>query len=286
MNILTFDLEDWFHINFDKKFNDELLWNEFESRIVHSTDIILEILYKKRIKATFFVLGWVAREYPDIIKKIFNEGHDIGSHSDIHNLIYLQNPEEFRKELRKSLHSIENVTGNKVKLFRAPAFSVGKNNIWALNILAEEGIEIDCSIFPLRHDFGGFPELQHHGTPFTIKIGDIILREFPMSTMNILGKPIVLSGGGYFRLFPYSLIRRYINKSEYVMTYFHPRDFDYGQPILSGLSLMRRVKSYYGLKQSLAKFQKLIDEFEVISISDAVNLCQWNESRIIDLHKL
>lgn len=285
MNILTFDIEDWFHINFDKTFNNSNSWANYESRIEYNTNTILEILDRKEIKATFFCLGWVARKYPHIIKEIYSNGHDIGSHSDIHNLVSLQSPAEFDADLNRSLGSIESVTGDKVRIFRAPAFSINSFNSWAFEILIKYGIDIDCSTFPAKHEFGGSPEMFQKD-PFFIEVGDKLIKEFPMSTHQLLGKSIVVSGGGYFRFFPYWIIQKLIESSNYNMTYFHPRDFDPMQPLLDNLSMIRRIKSYTGLKQSLTKFKRLLNDFSFVSITEADRIYNWSNSNIVKLNSL
>lgn len=277
MNILTFDIEDWFHINFEKEFNNEKQWLNYESRIEKNTETILEILDEKGIKATFFCLGWVARKYPSLIRAIIEKGHDIGSHSDIHNLVSLLNKNEFYEDLTKSINSIEDITGSKIKIFRAPAFSIGKDNLWAFEILNKNGIEIDCSVFPSYHDFGGFPGINAKA-PFILEYNGIQIKEFPMSTYNFFGKRMVLTGGGYFRFFPYKIIRNAMKNSKYNMTYFHPRDLDAEQPILENLGYIREFKSYFGIKHSLKKFEKLINEFNFISISKATEMIDWDRS--------
>lgn len=283
MNILTFDIEDWFHINFEKSFNREIRWDSFESRVEENTDIILEILEQNGTKATFFCLGWIARKHPNVLRKILGLGHDIASHSDIHNLASNLSVSEFEMDLKKSIYSIEDITGKKISMYRAPAFSIGKNNLWAFEILAQNGIEIDCSVFPAKHDFGGFADIGET-TPFRLKYNHSILKEFPMSTANVFGKNIVITGGGFFRLYPYWLIRRHISDKSYIMTYFHPRDIDKEQPILKGLSHIRKFKSYYGLKYSLNKFSRLISEFNFLSISEADKLITWNDIKLIDIN--
>lgn len=277
MNILTFDIEDWFHINFNKDFNNETKWNKFESRIENSTNAILDILSENNIKATFFCLGWVASKYPNLVKKIHSFGHDIGSHSNIHNLASHLSQSEFEEDLIVSLDSLEQVIGEKIVVYRAPAFSIGQSNSWAFETLIKHGIQIDCSVFPAYHDFGGFPEIGK-SKPFLIESNGSFLKEFPMSLGSILGKKAILTGGGFFRLFPYYFIKNSMDKSNYVMTYFHPRDFDYGQPVLKNLSLMRRFKSYYGLKNALDKFKLLVNDFQFQSVLEADRQIDWDKA--------
>jgi len=276
MNILTFDIEDWFHINFNKSFNDEKLWQKFESRIQDNTDVLLDLLDEHKVQATFFILGWVARKHPGVVKEINNRGHDIGSHSDLHNLVLGQDHKEFEEDLKRSIESLESLIGKKVTLFRAPAFSIGRKNLWAFEILAKNGILTDCSIFPAKHDFGGFPELNEYG-PFIIDKGGIEIRELPMSVYGFFGRKMIFTGGGYFRFFPLKWIQYALKDAEYNMFYFHPRDFDSGQPILEGLSFKRRLLSYIGLKHSLEKFTRLVKSYKFISVSQAEDIIQWEK---------
>lgn len=282
INILTFDIEDWFHINFQKEFNDEIRWKDYPSRIEANTDVILEILDSQKIKATFFCLGWVARNYPHIIKSIQKSGHDIGSHSDIHNLSSSLNKNDFEIDLKISIQSIEEIIGTKIEMFRAPAFSIGKSNLWAIEILIKHGIKFDCSILPAVHQFGGFPELKV-GSPFFFNHQNSMIKEFPVSTSNFFGRQMLITGGGYFRFYPYPVIRRHIANSNYVITYFHPRDFDANQPYLEDIPISRKFKSYVGLKGSLKKFNRMISEFKFVSVSQADKLIDWDNAIIINL---
>jgi polysaccharide deacetylase family protein (PEP-CTERM system associated) len=280
MNILTFDIEDWFHISFDEGFNDISKINSFESRIENNMNRILELLKDKNQKGTFFCLGWVAERFPNVIKQIDAAGHEIGSHTNMHHLVTQHTKASFDEDLKKSIDLLSSITNKKVKYFRAPAFSIGHKNKWAFEVLHDNKIEIDCSIFPSNRDFGGF-EGFNNGEPCIVNYNEINLKELPINLQSFLGKKIVFSGGGYFRLFPYFLIKKWLEKSNYTMTYFHPRDFDPGQPILSNLSTLRRVKSYYGLKNSFSKFTKMLDEFEFCDVNEANKLINWeNVTRV------
>ena len=277
MNILTFDIEEWYHIRFDTAFlSNSQLKNSLEKRLDYNVKIILDLLDKHEQKASFFCLGEVARMSPGIIRTISSRGHDIGCHSDVHRLSNSLSEVEFEDDLRCALDSIQSDAGKKVKMFRAPAFSITNNNLWALDILVEHGIEIDASIFPATRDYGGLSNIDMtHPVKFKTPGGNLI-KEFPMSTNNILGKKMVFTGGGYFRLTPYWMIKRAIVSNGYTMTYFHPRDFDPDQPILEGLSHVRRFKSYYGIKNAFYKLDLMLDDFEFISISEANKLIDWS----------
>jgi len=275
VNILTFDLEEWFHCDF---ISDEETWSNHEVRIYESTNFILNTLSKYDRKATFFVLGWIADKYPDIVKKIHSQGHEIGCHSMKHKLVHRLTPQQFRDDSRNAIDTIEQIIGEKIIMYRAPAFSITEETPWAFEILNELGITHDASLFPAKRDYGGFAGLGKFD-PLIIEINGIHMKEFPLNIHKILNKSIVFSGGGYFRLFPYFLIKKWAKDSDYVMSYFHPRDFDKEQPYLTHLPIMRKFKSYYGLKKSGAKFDKYISDFKTSTILDVSEKYNWNIAR-------
>jgi len=284
VRILTFDIEEWFNLlDFDATRSVEM-WGNFESRILKNTDRILELLEKKGQKATFFCLGWVAEKYPELIKKIDAAGYEIGSHSCAHQLAYELTPDQFRDDLKKSLDLLQNVTGKKVTCYRVPGFSITRDNAWTIDILIENGIQSDSSIFPAPRGHGGF---ENFGTdqPVVIKTAAGSLKEFPINTVRFLGKQIIFSGGGYFRLLPYMLIDKFMKQSPYVMTYFHPRDFDAGQPMLKGLPLGRRFKSYCGLGGAFRKLETLLDSYRFTDMKSADQAVIWKTIDLADVLK-
>jgi len=282
MNILTFDIEDWFHILDNEASRTEKQWLNFESRLEQNIEKIFNLLNKHDQKATFFVIGWVARKYPHIVKKIDELGYEIATHSDMHQLAYEFNKKEFRNDLELSIKSIEDITGKKVRIYRAPGFSIKKENLWAFDELIMQGIEIDCSIFPAKRSHGGLEEFGH-AEPAYIEVESGKLKAFPINLYRTFGQDLVFSGGGYFRLFPYQVIKYMMKRSKYVMTYLHPRDFDPGQPILEGLNAIRKFKSYYGLSKSYNKLDILINDFKFIDINEANRKIDWNNVKTISL---
>ena len=282
MNILTFDIEDWFHILDNKKSKTENDWSSYESRIHKNTDIILELLEKNNLKATFFILGWIAKKHPEIVKKIYDLGFEIGSHTHMHQLVYSQNYYEFYSDVEMSIKILEDITGNKVESFRAPGFSIMEKNKWAFEVLYKLGIRKDSSIFPASRAHGGFPA-YNCSRPSLISYNGHVLKEFPINTFNLFGNPIIFSGGGYFRICPYFLIKMLSSSSDYIMSYFHPRDFDFNQPILPGLSRFRRFKSYVGLKDSKLKLDKWLNDFSFIDLKTADQNIQWENSKLVEL---
>lgn len=280
MNILTFDIEEWFHCDF---ISDSTTWQNYEVRIHAATEKIIQVLYTHNIKATFFILGWIAETYPEVVRNIQKAGHEIACHSYGHELVHQMNPASFRNDTEYSLKLIEDIIGEKVITYRAPAFSITEKTLWAFEILAELGIKYDCSVLPSSsHDYGGFPSFGKC-SPSIIEINGCSIKEFPMNTIPLFGKQMIFSGGGFFRLFPYYLINKWGKKSEYVMGYFHPRDFDYKQPMLPQLPMMRKFKSYVGLKGAFPKFIKWINDFEVVSVGEAALQIDWSKAKRITL---
>lgn len=282
MNILTFDVEDWFHILDNPSTKDEKQWTQLESRIHQNMDKIFDLLEKNNQKATFFSIGWVARKYPEILKKIDSLGYEIATHSDMHQLAYEFNREEFRQDLEVSVKSIEDITGKKVRAYRAPGFSLMHQNKWVFEELIKNGIEIDCSVFPAKRAHGGFEEFGY-AEPAYIEVGGAKIKEFPINIYPVFGKNIIFSGGGYFRLIPYPLMKHFMNNSNYVMTYLHPRDFDAEQPMIEELSAFRRFKSYVGLKSSLNKLNRLLNDFHFVDLEEADSMIEWSDAKVVEL---
>ena len=275
MNILTFDIEEWFHILDHNSTKNAKDWSNYEYRLESNMDRIFHLLDEHNQDATFFCLGWVAEKFPNIIKKIDSLNFEIGSHSHMHQLAYEQTRKEFSEDLNKSICSLEDITSKKVKIYRAPGFSVKKQNIWVFEELINNGIEIDCSIFPAKRSHGGLPSYGE-SKPSIICLQDKTIKAFPINTFNLAGIPLIFSGGGYFRLLPFSIIKSLIKRSEYNMTYFHPRDFDPEQPMIKDLSLLRKFKSYYGLNNAFVKLEQLIDTFDFIDLKEANNSVDWS----------
>ena len=282
MRVLTFDIEDWFHIL--QKYPDDILdkWNNYEVRIHKGMDKIFKILDENDIKATFFIVGYIARKHPEIVKRIHDLGYEVAAHSDMHKVAFTQSIKDYKKDLSNCINSLENIVGEKVVTYRAPGFSIKKENVWAFEVLNELGIKYDSSIFPAPREDGGFDDFSG-SIPSIIQYNGITIKEFPMSINMIFGRKFAITGGGYFRFFPYRFMKRIIKKTDYTMTYFHPRDFDPNQPMLEGLSLRRRFKSYYNLSTSYAKLKQLIYDFEFVDLREARALVDWDKAPIVDL---
>ena len=282
INILTFDVEEWFHLLDNDSTRSAEQWQNYEVRIHKNIDRIFSILEDTNTKATFFIIGWIAKKYPEMIKEIASK-YEIGSHTMSHQLVWQQTPTEFKNDVDSSIKLLQDITGNPIKYFRAPGFSIRKSESWAFEILRDLGIEIDCSVFPSEHAHGGFPEYGP-GIPKIIEVNGISIKEFPISCKVIGGKHIIYQGGGYFRLFPYSVIKKWASKeNDYLLTYIHPRDLDAQQPIIADLSLSRKFKSYIGLKKAENKLRKFLTDFKFIDIGTANKCFDWTNSEIIRL---
>jgi peptidoglycan-N-acetylglucosamine deacetylase len=280
MNILTFDIEDWFHINFDPSFTTDENYRSFEGRLEAKLFDILDILEERNIEATFLCLGWIAKVYPHLIREIDKRGHEIGSHTFLHKLVHNQTPSEFDKDLSKSIKTLSDVTGKPIRIFRAPAFSIGPKNPWAFEVLIQNGIEIDLSVFPASRDFGGYQDIKTN-SPHWIQYNGLKIKEYPINTGSFFKQKIIYSGGGYFRMLPFFLTQNLFQRNGYNMAYFHARDFDPKQPILDDLSFVRKLKSYYGLKSCWRKFEALLDNNDFISLRQSEQTYNWNTAKTI-----
>lgn len=269
-NLLTIDVEDWFHI-LDAPRSDtaKIPWDTLPSRVVANTERILAILDNHGVTATFFVLGWVAKHHPSLIRRIAECGHDIASHGYGHILVNRVSPSTFEADLIRSLGTIGNAVGRAVIGYRASGFSVTPNTPWAFPILAKHGIQYDASIFPAVHAHGGFPNAPKR--PFLLQTTcGHKLYEFPASVVRLFGRSLPIGGGGYLRLLPTPVIHgaiRYLNHiGENATIYLHPREIDPLQPRLSGLPFHRRFKYYVNLSGTEHKLNELLSCFRFTSI--------------------
>lgn len=281
MKVLTVDLEDWFHLLDIPAVANPDDWGGFDSRLQRNVDRLLDLFAKHRVTATFFCLGWVAERYPEVVKRIAALGHDIGSHSNRHTLIYRQTRAEFRQDTIRSIATIEDLTGNKVVSYRAPGFSITSESLWAFEVLAELGIVYDSSIFPASRGHGGLPGFEH-GTPVRLAVGGHTINEFPMSVTAVAGKKLAFSGGGYFRLLPGPVLASLFARSDYVMTYFHPRDIDPDQPVVP-MSAIRRFKSYVGLASCYSKLDDMLARHPFVDMAAAARMVDWESVPVLKI---
>lgn len=276
MNILSFDIEDWY--NHDD-YSRDLDWGKHEVRIYDGTEKILDALAERNMKGTFFCVGWLAEHHPKIIQWISDNGHQLGCHSYQHELATRFTRGQFKEDTYKSKCLIEDVSGKEVNAYRVPSFSITQYNLWAFDVLAELGFEYDSSVFPSKHEFGGLPDFP--STPHIIRTPNGDLKEFPISLGSFLGRDLVFSGGGYFRVMPWWLLKKMTTESDYVLAYFHPSDFDPGQPKMPQLSYMRQFKNRVALKGAYSKFKRYIDSFEFVSMEDAERNIDFVNSKLM-----
>jgi polysaccharide deacetylase family protein (PEP-CTERM system associated) len=269
LNYMTIDVEDYYHVSAFEHVIGPGKWDSYNSRILENTAVILDLLDRQNVHATFFVLGWIAEKFPRLLKEIYNRGHEIGCHSYFHRLIYKLSPEEFKEDTRKAKDVLEQITGSPVMGYRAPSYSVTKNTLWALDILEELGFRYDSSIFPIIHDrygIAGFPR-------FMYKFPDRSIIEYPLTTFLLFGVNLPVSGGGYFRLFPYFFTRMFLkkinrNEKQPFVFYLHPWEIDPDQPVIKGSGVMSRFRHYNNLKKTTGRFERLLKDFKFRPIID------------------
>jgi polysaccharide deacetylase family protein (PEP-CTERM system associated) len=263
----TVDLEDWYHgipIVAERKAS-------AERRLHVGTDPLLELLARRGHKATFFALSSIAQEHPQILRKIADAGHDVGSHGLSHDFIYDMSPARFRNETRSSIHDLEDCIGRKVESYRAAYFSITRRSLWALDILVEEGIRYDSSIFPVKNWRYGIPDYSR--SPTVVNTGAGPLCEFPISTRRLFGHNLPVTGGAYFRIYPYLLSRANIRAAERqgmpVVFYLHPWELDPRQPRVS-FKRKAMLTHYVNLRSTSRKLERLCEEFEFTTLSEVL----------------
>jgi polysaccharide deacetylase family protein (PEP-CTERM system associated) len=261
---MTVDVEDYFHVQAFAGVVTRSDWERYPSRVERNTFRLVEIFAARQIRATFFVLGWVAERFPALVQAICRAGHRVGCHGYAHRLIYEGNKLDFRNDVRQARQAIEDITGMPVTSFRAPSYSITSETLWAFEVLGEEGFEYDSSVYPVRHDNYGIPDAPRFPYIKQLQCGRQI-SEFPPSTLRVLGSNIPIAGGGYLRLFPYGLTAwaiRHLNKIEHqpAMVYLHPWEIDPDQPRISA-SWLSRFRHYNNLDSTETKCLKLLGEF-------------------------
>ena len=265
LNVMSIDVEDWFCVYNLSRLIRYADWGKCESRVERNTVRLLNLFRAHRVEATFFVLGWVAERLPDLVKEIERQGHEVASHGFSHRLLTFMQPEEFRADLQRSLEVLARVTGQEVRGFRAPSFSLTRKTLWAVNIMKESGIQYDSSVFPVGfHPEYGMPDVELR--PHQVAEG---LTELPMGVAEVAGCRIPCSGGGYFRLYPYGMTRWLMRKcneqGRAVIFYLHPWELDPAQPRVRGMSWSARLRHYNNLAKTEQRLEQLLSDFSFTS---------------------
>jgi polysaccharide deacetylase family protein (PEP-CTERM system associated) len=278
INALTIDVEDYFQVNAFAGHIRRDQWDTYPLRVDGNTRRILDMLDHFSIKATFFILGWIAKRLPALIKEIQRRGHELACHGYGHELIYCIGPRAFRDDVRRSKQLLEDQCGEKINGYRAPSYSITGKSLWALDILVEEGFSYDSSIFPVLHDTYGIPDSQRF--PYTIQTGSGCLVEFPLTTLPLkLGWKNIrlpIAGGGYLRFFPVELIkwgfeRINIKEKQPVVLYFHPWEIDPAQPRINA-GMKSRFRHYLNLNKTEGKLREILSELQFGTMSSVLGI--------------
>ena len=271
LNALTFDVEDYFHVSAFRSRVPIAAWGQHESRVERNTNKVLDILCTAGVRATFFVLGWVAERNPRVVKAIHQAGHEVSCHSYTHDMLTELNPEKFREDIRRSKAILEDLTGAQVLGYRAPSFTIVKDTMWALPILVEEGFYYDSSIFPIRHDRYGMRDANPLCHRLSTNTG--FLWEVPPTTVKLGPVRLPIAGGGYLRFFPYRILHRLLRHVERqgtpLVMYLHPWELDPDQPRISA-SRLSRFRHYNNLDKTEGRLIKLLRDFRFGPICEAI----------------
>ena len=260
-NALTIDVEDYFQVSAFAPHIARSDWDQRECRIERNVERILELLAGHETKATFFTLGWIAERYPQLVRTIVAEGHELASHGYGHQRVSDLSEPEFRADIERAKAILEDLSSSAVLGYRAPSFSIGAGNLWALDCLARAGYRYSSSIYPIRHDHYGMPDAPR----FAHRVNGGLL-EIPATTLRVLNRNLPSSGGGYFRLLPYAVSRWMLQQVNSVdgqtaIFYFHPWEIDVGQPRVAGIGVRTRFRHYVNIGRMEARLQQLLVDF-------------------------
>jgi polysaccharide deacetylase family protein (PEP-CTERM system associated) len=274
VSAFSVDVEDYFHVEAFRDIVDPADWGSMEQRVEPNTRRLLELLDEFDVTGTFFMLGWVADRRPDLVRDIMAAGHELGIHGYDHRPITAMTPSTFREDIRRAKGIVEDISGERVLGYRAPTYSVVKDTLWALDVMLEEGLRYDSSIFPIVHDRYGIPDAERY--PWVEERDHGRLVEFPISTVRLMGRNLPFVGGGYLRLLPMSYVRwgmRRVTRSERrpIMLYVHPWEIDPGQPVLD-VGRLARIRHYHGLGRVEHRLRELLREFRFGTVRSVLDL--------------
>lgn len=262
INALTIDVEDYFQVSAFAPFIARSDWERRECRVERNVNRILDLLESRDTKATFFTLGWIAERYPDLVRRIVREGHELASHGYGHERASDLTETAFRNDISRAKSLLEDLSGRVVTGYRAPSFSIGTANLWAFDCLAQAGYKYSSSIYPIRHDHYGMPDSPR----FAHRVHSGLL-EVPITTLRMFDRNLPSSGGGYFRLLPYAVSRWMLRRVNAVdgqsaVFYFHPWEIDVAQPRVAGIDLKTRFRHYVNISRMEQRLQSLLADFK------------------------
>ena len=268
VNAMTIDVEDYFQVSAFKSSIDPNSWDDIPCRVERNVDLILDLLEKNQVQATFFTLGWIAERFPSVIRKIVSNGHELASHGYGHQMISDLSPKAFREDIKRAKNILEDISGVPIYGYRAPSFSIVASTLWAHDILGETGHKYSSSVYPIAHDLYGIP-----GAPRFAYRPNHYLTELPATSVRIAGKNLPASGGGFFRLLPLALSKKIITKvnredNQSAIFYCHPWEFDPNQPRVKNASLKSKFRHYINLNTNAEKFDQLLGSFNWAPIRD------------------
>jgi polysaccharide deacetylase family protein (PEP-CTERM system associated) len=262
VNAMSIDVEDYFQVSALESRIGRARWSEWELRVDRNTRRALEMFDEAGVKATFFTLGWVADKCPSLVREIVDQGHELASHGYEHKRATMQTQVEFREDIRRAKQMLEDLSGVEVRGYRAPSYSIGEQNLWAFDELAAAGYRYSSSVYPIAHDLYGMPDAPR----FAFRLRESGLLEVPVTTLNYAGRNWPCGGGGFFRLLPYALFKRGLNRvnrsdRQPGLFYFHPWELDPDQPRVDGLSAKSRFRHYLNLSRMQPRLARLLRDF-------------------------
>jgi polysaccharide deacetylase family protein (PEP-CTERM system associated) len=262
-NAMTIDVEDYFQVSAFAPYIPRERWESIPCRVESNVDRILALLDDEHTKGTFFTLGWIAERYPAMVNRIVANGHELASHGWGHRRVSDQEPHEFREDIIRSKSILEDISGQAVLGYRAPSFSIGRHNQWALDVLEEAGYRYSSSIYPVRHDHYGMPDAPRFAY-YPRRRGGLL--ELPITTLRLFSQNIPAGGGGYFRLWPYPVSRWFLKRlnrleQRSAIFYFHPWEIDHQQPRQEAISMKTRFRHYYNLHRMEDRIKALTRDF-------------------------
>ena len=262
VNALTVDVEDYYQVSAFEKVIDRADWQRLESRVERNTEALLALFDEHRVRATFFTLGGVAERFPNLVRSVVRNGHELASHGYDHTRVTQMDVTAFRKDVTDTKHMLEDIGGVAVRGYRAPTFSITADNSWAFPVLRDAGYEYSSSIYPVKHDLYGWPSAPR----FAFRHRDCDLLEVPVTTVRLFNRNFPCGGGGYFRLYPYAFMRvllRHVNSADRqpCVFYMHPWEIDAEQPRQTGLGWKTRFRHYLNLHRMQNRLHRLLNDF-------------------------